>query len=105
MFYLFIFIFFWFSLAPNTKDLDVFLRKQESGFGFRVLGGEGPDQSVSSDASGFVHSYELLGSCLVEYGAFVLFFFSLSLFKYFVFSKHLMNERKNGISAGVVGSP
>ncbi|XP_026946740.1 membrane-associated guanylate kinase, WW and PDZ domain-containing protein 3 isoform X2 [Sagmatias obliquidens] len=31
---------------PNTKDLDVFLRKQESGFGFRVLGGDGPDQSV-----------------------------------------------------------
>uniref|UniRef100_A0A452UBK0 Membrane-associated guanylate kinase, WW and PDZ domain-containing protein 3 n=1 Tax=Ursus maritimus TaxID=29073 RepID=A0A452UBK0_URSMA len=31
---------------PNTKDLDVFLRKQESGFGFRVLGGEGPDQSI-----------------------------------------------------------
>ncbi|EPY74495.1 membrane-associated guanylate kinase, WW and PDZ domain-containing protein 3 [Camelus ferus] len=32
--------------APNTKDLDVFLRKQESGFGFRVLGGDGPDQSI-----------------------------------------------------------
>uniref|UniRef100_A0A8D0BA55 Membrane-associated guanylate kinase, WW and PDZ domain-containing protein 3 n=1 Tax=Salvator merianae TaxID=96440 RepID=A0A8D0BA55_SALMN len=31
---------------PNTKDLDVFLRKQESGFGFRVLGGDGPDQSI-----------------------------------------------------------
>ncbi|CAJ0947515.1 unnamed protein product [Ranitomeya imitator] len=31
---------------PNTKDLDVFLRKQESGFGFRVLGGDGPDQAV-----------------------------------------------------------
>ncbi|KAL1772086.1 membrane-associated guanylate kinase, WW and PDZ domain-containing protein 3 isoform X2 [Sigmodon hispidus] len=33
------------SMTPNTKDLDVFLRKQESGFGFRVLGGDGPDQS------------------------------------------------------------
>uniref|UniRef100_A0A3P8ZGU3 Membrane-associated guanylate kinase, WW and PDZ domain-containing protein 3 n=1 Tax=Esox lucius TaxID=8010 RepID=A0A3P8ZGU3_ESOLU len=34
-------------LAPNTKDLDVFIkRNQESGFGFRVLGGEGPDQPV-----------------------------------------------------------
>ena len=44
---MFVFIIFWFSLAPNTKDLDVFLRKQESGFGFRVLGGDGPDQSVS----------------------------------------------------------
>uniref|UniRef100_A0A3Q4GAU3 PDZ domain-containing protein n=1 Tax=Neolamprologus brichardi TaxID=32507 RepID=A0A3Q4GAU3_NEOBR len=34
--------------APNTKDLDVFIkRNQESGFGFRVLGGEGPDQPVS----------------------------------------------------------
>nr|UDP83075.1 MAGI3 [Scophthalmus maximus] len=33
--------------APNTKDLDVFIkRNQESGFGFRVLGGEGPDQPV-----------------------------------------------------------
>ncbi|XP_061487961.1 membrane-associated guanylate kinase, WW and PDZ domain-containing protein 3 isoform X2 [Rhineura floridana] len=31
---------------PNTKDLDVFLRKQESGFGFRVLGGDGPDNSI-----------------------------------------------------------
>lgn len=32
---------------PNTKDLDVFIkRNQESGFGFRVLGGEGPDQPV-----------------------------------------------------------
>lgn len=42
-----------FSLAPNTRDLDVFLRKQESGFGFRVLGGDGPDQPVSEAA----HSY------------------------------------------------
>uniref|UniRef100_A0AAQ5YZ32 Membrane-associated guanylate kinase, WW and PDZ domain-containing protein 3 n=1 Tax=Amphiprion ocellaris TaxID=80972 RepID=A0AAQ5YZ32_AMPOC len=33
--------------TPNTKDLDVFIkRNQESGFGFRVLGGEGPDQPV-----------------------------------------------------------
>ncbi|XP_005987683.1 membrane-associated guanylate kinase, WW and PDZ domain-containing protein 3a isoform X2 [Latimeria chalumnae] len=31
---------------PNTKDLDIFLRKQESGFGFRVLGGDGPDHSI-----------------------------------------------------------
>ncbi|XP_069800785.1 membrane-associated guanylate kinase, WW and PDZ domain-containing protein 3 isoform X2 [Dendropsophus ebraccatus] len=31
---------------PNAKDLDVFLRKQESGFGFRVLGGDGPDQAI-----------------------------------------------------------
>ncbi|XP_043932922.1 membrane-associated guanylate kinase, WW and PDZ domain-containing protein 3 isoform X2 [Protopterus annectens] len=30
----------------NTKDLDIFLRKQDSGFGFRVLGGDGPDQSI-----------------------------------------------------------
>uniref|UniRef100_G3U714 Membrane-associated guanylate kinase, WW and PDZ domain-containing protein 3 n=1 Tax=Loxodonta africana TaxID=9785 RepID=G3U714_LOXAF len=37
---------FLYSKAPNTKDLDVFLRKQESGFGFRVLGGDGPDQSI-----------------------------------------------------------
>ncbi|XP_047662885.1 membrane-associated guanylate kinase, WW and PDZ domain-containing protein 3a isoform X1 [Tachysurus fulvidraco] len=35
------------SMPANTKDLDVFIkRNQESGFGFRVLGGEGPDQPV-----------------------------------------------------------
>ncbi|KAM4571924.1 membrane-associated guanylate kinase, WW and PDZ domain-containing protein 3a [Fundulus diaphanus] len=35
------------SKPPNTKDLDVSIkRNQESGFGFRVLGGEGPDQPV-----------------------------------------------------------
>lgn len=34
--------------APNTKELDVFIKRdQESGFGFRVLGGEGPEQPVS----------------------------------------------------------
>ncbi|XP_051890592.1 membrane-associated guanylate kinase, WW and PDZ domain-containing protein 3a isoform X3 [Pristis pectinata] len=31
---------------PNTKDIDIFLRKLESGFGFRVLGGDGPDTPV-----------------------------------------------------------
>lgn len=37
------------SAAPNTKDLDVYIkRNQESGFGFRVLGGEGPDQPVGN---------------------------------------------------------
>ncbi|KAM8755725.1 membrane-associated guanylate kinase, WW and PDZ domain-containing protein 3a isoform 1-T1 [Acanthopagrus schlegelii] len=37
------------SKPPNTKDLDVYIkRNQESGFGFRVLGGEGPDQPVGS---------------------------------------------------------
>ncbi|KAK7884915.1 hypothetical protein WMY93_028038, partial [Mugilogobius chulae] len=35
------------NYSPNTKDLDVFIkRNQESGFGFRVLGGEGPEQPV-----------------------------------------------------------
>ncbi|XP_068162829.1 membrane-associated guanylate kinase, WW and PDZ domain-containing protein 3a isoform X3 [Antennarius striatus] len=35
------------SKPPNTKDLDVYIRRnQESGFGFRVLGGEGQDQPV-----------------------------------------------------------
>lgn len=43
-----------FFLAPNTRDLDVFLRKQESGFGFRVLGGDGPDQPVSETAHSFL---------------------------------------------------
>ncbi|XP_078276675.1 membrane-associated guanylate kinase, WW and PDZ domain-containing protein 3-like isoform X2 [Rhinoraja longicauda] len=31
---------------PNTKDIDIFLRKLESGFGFRVLGGDGADTPV-----------------------------------------------------------
>ncbi|XP_061159272.1 membrane-associated guanylate kinase, WW and PDZ domain-containing protein 3a isoform X1 [Syngnathus typhle] len=36
-----------FSAAANSKDLDVYIkRNQESGFGFRVLGGEGPEQPV-----------------------------------------------------------
>lgn len=40
------------SAASNTKDLDVFIRRnQESGFGFRVLGGEGPDQPVGTHLS------------------------------------------------------
>ncbi|XP_066527751.1 membrane-associated guanylate kinase, WW and PDZ domain-containing protein 3a [Hoplias malabaricus] len=35
------------SKPANTKELDVFIKRhQESGFGFRVLGGEGPDQPV-----------------------------------------------------------
>ncbi|XP_041051126.1 membrane-associated guanylate kinase, WW and PDZ domain-containing protein 3a isoform X2 [Carcharodon carcharias] len=34
------------SKPPNTKDIDIFLRKLESGFGFRVLGGDGPDTPV-----------------------------------------------------------
>ncbi|KAG7271032.1 hypothetical protein CRUP_015240 [Coryphaenoides rupestris] len=37
------------SKPVNTKELDVFIkRNQESGFGFRVLGGEGPDQPGKS---------------------------------------------------------
>ncbi|KAL4622499.1 membrane-associated guanylate kinase, WW and PDZ domain-containing protein 3 isoform X1 [Arapaima gigas] len=35
------------SRPPCIKDLDIFIkRNQESGFGFRVLGGEGPEQPV-----------------------------------------------------------
>ncbi|XP_049611167.1 membrane-associated guanylate kinase, WW and PDZ domain-containing protein 3 isoform X2 [Syngnathus scovelli] len=35
------------SQPANSKDLDVYIkRNQESGFGFRVLGGEGPEQPV-----------------------------------------------------------
>ncbi|KAM9535002.1 membrane-associated guanylate kinase, WW and PDZ domain-containing protein 3-like isoform 1-T1 [Salvelinus alpinus] len=38
------------SKQPHTKDLDVFImRDQETGFGFRVLGGEGPEQPVSTE--------------------------------------------------------
>lgn len=36
------------STEPHTKDIDVFLKRDiETGFGFRVLGGEGPQQPVS----------------------------------------------------------
>uniref|UniRef100_A0A8D0ALL4 Membrane associated guanylate kinase, WW and PDZ domain containing 3b n=1 Tax=Sander lucioperca TaxID=283035 RepID=A0A8D0ALL4_SANLU len=35
------------SRQPHTKDIDVFLKRDiETGFGFRVLGGEGPQQPV-----------------------------------------------------------
>ncbi|XP_067913609.1 membrane-associated guanylate kinase, WW and PDZ domain-containing protein 3a isoform X2 [Heterodontus francisci] len=34
------------SKPANTKDVDIFLRKLETGFGFRVLGGDGPDTPV-----------------------------------------------------------
>ncbi|KAM6980866.1 membrane-associated guanylate kinase, WW and PDZ domain-containing protein 3 [Aplochiton taeniatus] len=35
------------SKQPYTKDIDVFLKRDiETGFGFRVLGGEGPEQPV-----------------------------------------------------------
>ncbi|CAB1314866.1 unnamed protein product, partial [Coregonus sp. 'balchen'] len=38
------------SKQPHTKDLDVFIKRdQETGFGFRVLGGEGPEQPVSTE--------------------------------------------------------
>lgn len=59
---------FWntfFFLAPNTRDLDVFLRKQESGFGFRVLGGDGPDQPVSETAHSYLIVLLLEWSCSV----------------------------------------
>lgn len=37
------------STEPHTKDIDVFLKRDiETGFGFRVLGGEGPQQPVSN---------------------------------------------------------
>lgn len=46
------------SAALNTKDLDVFIkRNQESGFGFRVLGGEGPDQPVGNSCGGEVDGW------------------------------------------------
>lgn len=44
------------SAAPNTKELDVYIkRNQESGFGFRVLGGEGPDQPVGNCSAQIKH--------------------------------------------------
>lgn len=37
-----------FSALPQYKELDVFIKRdQETGFGFRVLGGEGPEQPVN----------------------------------------------------------
>uniref|UniRef100_A0A803TNU3 Membrane-associated guanylate kinase, WW and PDZ domain-containing protein 2 n=1 Tax=Anolis carolinensis TaxID=28377 RepID=A0A803TNU3_ANOCA len=35
------------SRRPDYKDLDVHLRRMESGFGFRILGGDEPGQPVS----------------------------------------------------------
>lgn len=38
-----------FSAVPQYKELDVFIKRdQETGFGFRVLGGEGPEQPVNN---------------------------------------------------------
>lgn len=36
------------ATGPDYKELDVHLRRQESGFGFRILGGDEPGQPVSS---------------------------------------------------------
>lgn len=33
--------------GPDYKELDVHLRRMESGFGFRILGGDEPGQPVS----------------------------------------------------------
>lgn len=34
--------------VPHSKELDVFIKRdQDTGFGFRVLGGEGSEQPVS----------------------------------------------------------
>lgn len=37
----------YFIPGPDYKDLDVHLRRMESGFGFRILGGDEPGQPVS----------------------------------------------------------
>ena len=35
---------------PHTQDIDVFLKRDiETGFGFRVLGGEAPEQPVRTN--------------------------------------------------------
>lgn len=36
-----------FKPGPDYKELDVHLRRMESGFGFRILGGDEPGQPVS----------------------------------------------------------
>lgn len=38
---------FLFKPGPDYKELDVHLRRMESGFGFRILGGDEPGQPVS----------------------------------------------------------
>ena len=35
-----------FMPGPDYKELDVHLRRMESGFGFRILGGDEPGQPV-----------------------------------------------------------
>lgn len=48
------------SAEPYTKDIDVFLKRDiETGFGFRVLGGEGPQQPVSISNT-FMHILSIL---------------------------------------------
>lgn len=37
-----------FTPGPDYKELDVHLRRMESGFGFRILGGDEPGQPVSN---------------------------------------------------------
>lgn len=64
-----------FLSAPNTRDLDVFLRKQESGFGFRVLGGDGPDQPVSETVYGCLHG---TSPCYCSNDSYSVIDFSLS---------------------------
>ncbi len=49
--------------VPHYKELDVFIKRdQETGFGFRVLGGEGAEQPVSpsyfcNHITGYLYSW------------------------------------------------
>uniref|UniRef100_A0A803SS24 Membrane-associated guanylate kinase, WW and PDZ domain-containing protein 2 n=1 Tax=Anolis carolinensis TaxID=28377 RepID=A0A803SS24_ANOCA len=51
------------SSGPDYKDLDVHLRRMESGFGFRILGGDEPGQPVSGFSLTF-HFVEVVGHAL-----------------------------------------
>lgn len=46
--------------VPQYKELDVFIKRdQETGFGFRVLGGEGAEQPVSPYSNPFNDYFHL----------------------------------------------
>lgn len=52
-----------FMPGPDYKELDVHLRRMESGFGFRILGGDEPGQPVSWSL--FLH-FGLYCICMAE---------------------------------------
>lgn len=47
------------STAAEFQEVEVHLRRQKSGFGFRILGGEEPGQPVSPEAQEKARTLEL----------------------------------------------